>query len=97
MAETKHLTIGDYVKVEGMEGIACWFVAHPLIFDDTCVLCEYRDHAGDDACRDYEMAIVRMVGDDRDITVSMTDITPILATEFCRDCGQMGCTSNVYE
>lgn len=91
------LTIGDYVKVGTYPGVAWWFVAHPLVFDDTCVLCEYGDHDGEDACRDYDQAIVRMVGDDRDFTVSTDDITRISGLEFCHDCGQMGCTSNVYD
>ena len=42
-------------------------------------------------------AIVVMVGDDRPWTILASDMTPLNDTEFCRDCGQIGCKSNVVE
>ena len=38
-----------------------------------------------------------MVGDDREWSFDPSELTAIAPTDYCRDCGQVGCTSNVYE
>lgn len=38
-----------------------------------------------------------MVGDDHTYRLDPDDIETLDATGYCRDCGQIGCTSNVYE
>lgn len=35
--------------------------------------------------------VVRMVGDDRDFVVDVSDLTPLNDNEFCSCCGQLGC------
>ena len=44
-----------------------------------------------------ERVIAVMVGDDREKEFDVGDLTEIPETAFCRDCGQIGCTSNTYE
>ena len=38
-----------------------------------------------------------MVGDDHKYLIDPEDIEPLDATAYCRDCGQIGCTSNVSD
>jgi hypothetical protein len=44
-----------------------------------------------DPAYDYDQVVVRMVGDDRDFPVAITDIEPISTDDFCGGCGQIGC------
>lgn len=46
---------------------------------------------------DTSFVIGVMVGDDRETMIDVDDLKLIEETGFCRDCGQVGCTSNVYE
>ena len=41
--------------------------------------------------------VVRMVGDDRNFSVDPDDVEPLQPTEFCRECGQVGCGHAVWE
>jgi len=38
-----------------------------------------------------------MVGDDRRFAFDLEDLTPLKGSEYCRDCGQIGCGCNVVE
>lgn len=38
---------------------------------------------------------LRMVGDDWDFTLDPDDVEPLEETEYCHDCGQIGCEFNV--
>ena len=40
---------------------------------------------------DTDRAVIRMVGDDRDFEVDVSDVEPIDEDEFCGGCGQIGC------
>jgi hypothetical protein len=60
--------------------------------DDSCYLCNEPEIVPD---TDRVRAI--MVGDDREFTFDVSDLTVIPDDGYCRDCGQTGCASNVYE
>ena len=40
--------------------------------------------------------VAHMIGDDKDWTFDITDLTPLDDEAFCRECGQIGCGHNVY-
>ena len=67
---------------------------------------DYLDHSGHPECwiynegdeiENYDRVIAVMVGDDRDESLEVSELILIAETDFCRDCGQIGCSSNVYE
>jgi len=41
--------------------------------------------------------VMRMIGDDQKFSVDPGDVTELAPKDFCRECGQIGCTHNVYE
>ena len=41
--------------------------------------------------------ICRMVGDDRDFSIELGDITPLAREEYCGVCGQIGCSHDGLE
>ena len=45
---------------------------------------------------DFTRVRAVMVGDDREHIVDVSDLTVIPEDGYCRDCGQTGCTSNIY-
>jgi hypothetical protein len=76
-------------KVDGWgEGIA-WSKLGPQMVDD-----EDTEWTG----YQVETGLVEMVmiGDDRVFAVDPDDVHEIPDDAFCRDCGQIGCTSNNY-
>jgi len=44
-----------------------------------------------------DRAIVIMVGDDREHDVDVSDLVPISDSDYCRECGQIGCQCSVWE
>jgi hypothetical protein len=91
---------GDLVKVRGFSGVACR-VAGPQMEPDPS---EWYDDEIGEWVYDYEPGehetgriIVVMVGDDHRHVVDPEDCTPISDHDFCRDCGQTGCTWNTTE
>lgn len=43
----------------------------------------------------HNCTVMVMVGDDVPFHHDADDVTPIDETEFCHECGQVGCSSNV--
>ena len=45
----------------------------------------------------YDRVTAIMVGDDREFNFDIDELEALNDDEYCRECGQIGCTSNVYE
>lgn len=81
---------GDHVRSTRFPGVALWFVGHPqrLVYDPM----GYDPWDGEPEREpDTTMALVRMVGDDRDHEVGLDTLTPLPEDDFCGGCGQIGC------
>jgi hypothetical protein len=78
---------GDYVKVQGWRGIAFYIYGYAKEWDEA-----YEEWAPNE-----NKLVVIMVGDDRKHTVDVEDVSPLNDSEFCGDCGQIGCGHNVAE
>jgi hypothetical protein len=100
---------GKHYRVAGWSaGVAWYFFGYPKVWEEITSMeydpdldREVEIHTGEgewvDGWEERGEAIMIMVGDDQKFTVSIEDCTEISDLEFCRDCGQIGCTSNVYE
>jgi hypothetical protein len=75
--------------VEGWAGIAFRVLGWELEPDEDTDWSGYYVRSG--------RVLVVMIGDDKRHRVDPDDTSPLSALEYCRDCGQVGCTSNVYE
>jgi hypothetical protein len=82
---------GDYVKCNRFKGVAMY--VHSYAFRH-----EYNDE--DDSCEhipyDDKYSCV-MVGDDYAYDIDEEDLEFLSTSEFCVECGQIGCTHNVLE
>lgn len=86
-------------RVEGFGGVACRFVGYPQRYEP------YTDEEGfvetgegewvDDL--DSGRVLVVMVGDDYKHSVLESNCTPIGDTDYCAECGQIGCTHDGRE
>lgn len=75
--------------VEGWAGVA--FRVHGWALEPD----EHTEWSGD-FVRTGRVIVV-MIGDDTRHRVDPDDIAPLSPLEYCRDCGQVDCTANVYE
>ena len=80
------LTRGDHVRHVNRPGIAMWFIGYleHVEYDEF-------DPGQPTITIDHDTAIVRMVGDDRDLEVPYDELETISEDEFCGGCGQIGC------
>lgn len=93
---------GDFIRVRGFAGVACvyigpgkaWEPFRTFVENDDGEEVEIEDGEGE-WIDDESVARVRMVGDDHVFSVDPDDCTPLARTEFCADCGQIGCQHNV--
>ena len=85
MADTPTLERGDYVTVQGWDGIAFWYTNGC----DQYRLDEFGERTDD--CLHGECVIVVMVGDDVGHHVQLDAVTPLDRDKFCGGCGQIGC------
>lgn len=93
---------GDIVRVRGFAGVACvylgpgkaWEAFRTFVEGDDGREVEIETDEGE-WVDDESAARVRMVGDDRIFSVDPDDCTALARSEFCADCGQIGCRSNV--
>lgn len=76
---------GDRVLVDGFDGIVCWVVGHPPVYDP---------HGGDTGMGDPDILVVVMVGDDQRHHVYTEDVQPLPEDEHVCSCGQRGCPHN---
>lgn len=56
-----------------------------------------EDFDGYDEVENHERVVAHMIGDDRNYEFDIEDLEPLDDDAYCRDCGQVGCTHNVYE
>jgi hypothetical protein len=76
-------------------GVAFYFAGYPQVAEiavDDETGWEYE--TGEWVDDDSGMVLMVMVGDDYKWTVDESDCTEIAEDSYCRDCGQIGCTSN---
>lgn len=93
-----------HYKVNGWPGVAVYPVEYKkeTILDDVEF---FDDEIGEWVCADWEpteiedesQVYVVMVGDDTRHLVDVDDLVKIEETDFCRECGQIGCGHLVYE
>jgi hypothetical protein len=99
--------------VSHMPGVALWLKRYATTWSEAqyihdCAGVEYHDTEGEctEACylydepeeiTDTDRVIAVMAGDNTEHAVDVSDLTAIPADGYCRDCGQTGCTSNVYD
>src|SRR3972149_2864137 len=94
-------------SVKGWRGVAFHISGFPKRWEDYTALVidedgmEHEIETGegewieqDEACG---RVIVVMVGDDHKWEVDVEDLTPLASGDYCRDCGQIGCSANVIE
>jgi hypothetical protein len=79
---------GTRFTVEGWHGIAFYFLAADTEPDEDTEWSGYEVPTG--------LARMVMVGDDRVHKVEPDEVTALDDEAYCRDCGQVGCTANVY-
>lgn len=110
MESAQELNTHGRFTVASMPGIAFWIKGYqeewtPESWEMTCDDSDGHEH--DDSCEtlysEPELAenrnrvIAVMIGDDTEHVIEVSELTEIKADGYCRDCGQIGCTSNVYE
>jgi hypothetical protein len=78
-----------HYRVSGYGGIAWYVLGYEMIRDE-----DYEWSGMEYENRERVRAV--MVGDDRVFVFDVEDFEPLADDEYCRDCGQIGCTSNVY-
>jgi hypothetical protein len=95
-----------YVKVRGFQGIACYTAGHPKVFvpgidtyiddDGEEFEAESDDPELGEWIDDENKLYVVMVGDDHKHVVDVDDVEELPTSEFCHECGQIGCCQAVY-
>jgi len=71
-------------RVEGYGGVAWRVIGHEEALDE-----DYEWTGIKTVIEDRVVA--HMIGDDRDFTFGVDELTPIEDDEFCSECGQIGC------
>jgi hypothetical protein len=67
--------------VDGYPGIAWRAVRHDGVWN--CLDEEFNE--------DADSVVCIMVGDDREFSFSVDELSPLTDDEFCHECGQVGC------
>lgn len=81
-------------KAEGYGGVAWRVTKYAMVLDGVW---EDDDCYDEWEVEDRTQVVAHMIGDDRDFTFDVADLTPIDDESFCRECGQIGCGHNVYD
>ena len=74
----------DAYRIKRWDGVAWWVLGWETAPDEDTEWSGYEVRTGRVLCR--------MVGDDRDFSIDLADITPLEREEYCGQCGQVGCT-----
>jgi hypothetical protein len=101
------IDLDAHYTVRGSSGVAWYLLGYAKErTEERCVLDCDDSHDHDELCYypqeseevdDTSRVRAIMVGDDRIEIIDVDDLVLIEEDEFCRDCGQTGCTSNTYE
>lgn len=78
----------DAVRIAGHPGIAWYVLGWETEPNEDTEWSGYEDRTGRLVCV--------MVGDDRHWTFDPEDITPLDRSEYCGECGQIGCSHDGY-
>ena len=78
----------DAYRVNGYSGIAWYVRGWETEPDDDTEWSGYENRTGKLVCT--------MVGDDRKFTFDPDEISPLKPSEFCHECGQIGCAHGAY-
>ena len=82
--ESAHPEYNGAYRVAGYKGIAFVVVGWQTEPDEDTEWTGIEERTG--------ALVVCMIGDDRNIYgIDPSDVTPLDETEFCRECGQIGC------
>jgi hypothetical protein len=88
MSQNEHkLDFENAYKVEGYDGIAWRIQSYEIIKDE-----DYEWSGITQVNRDR--VVCYMIGDDREFTFDVSDLTELDETEYCTVCGQIGCNHN---
>ena len=87
--QLSELTDDGRYRVARSPGVAYWFDKPQTEPDEDTEWSGIENETG--------MALMVMVGDDRRHVVDPADITLIKRSEYCSDCGQIGCTWGAQE
>lgn len=102
----EELDFNAHYKVEGWPGVAVYLVEYKQNYNEEWIFVGAEDDDLDndenwicdvDWYNDYTQVYVTMVGDDARHLVNVDDLVKIEETDFCRECGQIGCSHLVYE
>lgn len=104
---TDSIDFGARYTVDGCPGVAFWLKSYATTeeYEGDTLVCEDDecDHQLSEMCwavgdtslvTDLGFVIAVMVGDDREHTVDVADLTKINDDEYCGGCGQVGCTAD---
>lgn len=72
-------------RIESMPGVAFWLKGYAQIPDG------FPDYAMADYVDDPDRVVAVMVGDDREHTIDVSELTKISEDDYCPGCGQIGC------
>ena len=72
-------------RVRGYDGVAFWYDRPQTEPDEDTEWSGIENETG--------MALMVMVGDDRRFAIDPDDISPLDRSEYCPECGQVGCTA----
>lgn len=92
MSDTQTLIDFDRAySVDGYPGVAWWAIR----YDTEQVMPDDPDCWSDDPADytevNYDMLVMRMIGDDRDFLIDVQDVSAISDDDYCDGCGQIGC------
>lgn len=77
----------DAYRVRGYRGVAWTVLGWETEPDEDTVWSGCEERTG--------LVVCQMVGDDLHFAFDLEDLTPLNNSEFCRDCGQIGCGCRV--
>ena len=78
----------DAYKADGWSGIAWVVLGWETEPDEDTHWSDIEQRTG--------KVVAVMIGDDRHFVFDADELTPLEPESFCRSCGQIGCTHNVY-
>lgn len=81
---------GSRYRVSGYDGVAFWYAGDEIER-------YWTDYYDDIDERATGMVRMVMVGDDREWIIDPDDCTPLRGSEYCRECGQIGCGWHVVD
>jgi hypothetical protein len=82
-----------HYRVDGYDGVAWYALKHPAVREP--IDCELAGSF--EEFPNVNRVVLVMVGDDRKFEFDVDEVHKITETDFCRECGQIGCGCSVYQ